>query len=63
MGLRGGKAAASAYRRGAELVKLRVALAAKLVVRSARALDAAILDAIMDTGQCVGVMVVVMRRM
>lgn len=48
MGLRGGKAAASAYKRGAELWKLRVALAAKLVVRSARALEEAILDAIVD---------------
>lgn len=64
MGLRGGKAAASAYRRGAELVKLRVAWAAKLVVRSARALAAAITDAIVDTrGQWVrGVVVVVTGR-
>lgn len=52
MGLRGGKAAASAYRRGAELWKLRVALAAKLVIRSARALEEAILDAIAEGTVC-----------
>lgn len=52
MGLRGGKAAASAYRRGAELWKLRVTLAAKLVVRSARALEEAILDAIAEGTVC-----------
>lgn len=46
-GLRAGRTAASAYRRGAELWKLRAALVARLVVLSARAPDETNLDAML----------------